>query len=63
MRNYIKHWFWFVKESHSFLGEFKLISLYKAFRFAKSMCAWDKLTPEQREAWYLSGEGRTLYFH
>lgn len=37
-------------------------SLLKAHGFAKSMCKWDMMTAEQREAWYLSGEGRTIVF-
>jgi hypothetical protein len=32
----------------------------KAFRFARDMCKWDKMTSNQREEWYLSGEGRTM---
>lgn len=64
---YIKHWFWFMKESYSFMqGHNKILittrGIPKAFRHAKIMCAWDKLTPQQRENWYLSGEGRTLEF-
>lgn len=62
MKNYIKHYVWFVKESRSFLGEFRWSSLVKGFSHAKSMCAWDKATPQQRENWYLSGEGRTIEF-
>ena len=59
---YLKHYFWFVKTSYSFLGEFRWSSLVKGFRHARDMCAWEKLTPAQREAWYLSGEGRTFEF-
>lgn len=60
---YIKHWIWFVKESYSFMGnKFYLNSITKAFSHARLMCAWERLTPEQREQWYLSGEGRTLEF-
>jgi len=58
---YMKHYLWFVKESRSFVGEFRWSSLIKAFGHAKVMRQWDKLTPNQRENWYLSGEGRMFY--
>jgi hypothetical protein len=65
--NYIKHFVWFMKESYSFMrGHNKLWvtvqAIPKAARHAKVMSKWDKLTPAQREAWYVSGEGRTLEF-
>ncbi len=37
-------------------------SFPKAFVFAKDMCKWDKLTSQQREDWYASGEGRIFEF-
>ena len=65
--NYIKHWIWFMKTSYSFMkGHNKLwitfTGIPKAFNHAKVMCKWDKMTNEQREAWYASGEGRTIEF-
>ena len=60
--NYIKHWIWFVKQSRSFMGKFYWISFIKAFSHAKLMCKWDKMTSAQQEAWYASGEGRTIDF-
>jgi hypothetical protein len=67
MKNYIKHWLWFTKESYSFMRGYNKISvtfgiLRRGHGFAKSMCQWDKMTAKQKEAWYLSGEGRTLEF-
>lgn len=64
---FFKHWIWFMKESYSFMsGHNKLwITLNgipKAFSFARNMCKWDRMTSEQKEAWYLSGEGRTIEF-
>jgi hypothetical protein len=62
MMKYMKHYLWFVKESHSFVGGFKWSSLIKGFQHAKFMRRWEKLTPIQRENWYASGEGRTIEF-
>lgn len=64
---FIKHYLWFVKESYSFMqGHNKLYITYwaivKGFSYAKDMSAWDKATEQQREAWYASGEGRTIDF-
>lgn len=65
MRRYIKHYYWFMRESYSFMAPrskvwITLTGIKKAHRFARSMCKWDKMTDDQREAWYLSGEGRVL---
>lgn len=65
MKNYIKHWIWFMRESYAFMQGHNKIKITiqgipKAFEHAKVMCAWDKLTLEQREIWYLSGQGRTI---
>ena len=64
MKNWIKHYAWFMKESATFIGKPLLYLIFtaqkKAVKFANGMCKWDALTPKQREAWYLSGEGRTL---
>lgn len=67
MKNYFKHWIWFMKTSYSFMeGHNKLKvtiqGIPKAFHHARIMCQWDKMTPQQRENWYVSGEGRTMYF-
>lgn len=64
---YFKHYIWFMKESYSFMGHknklwITINGIFKAHRFAKSMIKWEKATPEQRETWYLSGEGRTFEF-
>lgn len=64
---FIKHWLWFYKESYSFMGHKNKVwitfaSFPKAFVFAKDMCKWDKLTSQQREDWYASGEGRIFEF-
>lgn len=66
VKRYMKHWIWFMKESYSFMQGHNVIyitfsGIPKAFKYAKDMCEWDRLTAEQREAWYLSGEGRTFY--
>ncbi|CAH1205688.1 hypothetical protein PAECIP111893_02394 [Paenibacillus plantiphilus] len=65
MMRYIKYFLWFMRESYSFMRPHNklwitLIGITKAHTFAKDMRKWDKLTPEQREAWYLSGDGRML---
>jgi hypothetical protein len=63
--NFIKHFVWFIVESKKFLGcsyfkVFKDGGLTKGIQHAKTMCEWDKMTSAQKEAWYLSGEGRTF---
>jgi cobalamin-dependent methionine synthase I len=65
MVNWIKDFIWFIKESRSFMGYNTLEvimrdGISKAVWHANEMKAYRKLTPEQREAWYLSGEGRTI---
>lgn len=67
MSEYLKHWLWFIKESYLFMGHknkvwITMYSIPKAFVFARDMRKWDKLTAEQRENWYLSGEGRTFEY-
>jgi hypothetical protein len=56
-----------MKESYSFMQGHNVIwitlnGLPKAFTFANDMRKWDKLSQQQREDWYLSGEGRTFEF-
>jgi hypothetical protein len=58
--NYIKHFIWFIKESYSFMQGYNKIwitvnAIPKAFGHARFMSKWDRMTPEQREAWYVSG--------
>jgi hypothetical protein len=65
MKNYLKHYIWFWKESFSFMEgtpKHEIIwgCIQRGHKFAKNMYEWDKLNAEQREAWYLSGEGRTF---
>lgn len=67
MIRWIKHYIWFTKTSQSFMKGYNPIkvffqSLHKGIRHANNMCMWDSWTPEQREAWYLSGEGRIIEF-
>lgn len=67
MREYLRWYLWFMKESYSFMAPMSklrvtLTGIVRGHRFAKSMCQWDKMTPLQRENWYLSGEGRTFEF-
>lgn len=64
---YIKHFIWFMRTSYDFMAgtskwEITRRGMPKAHRHAMFMRKWEKLTPEQREAWYLSGEGRTIQF-
>jgi hypothetical protein len=64
MKQYIKHYLWFHKESISFMGHKSKLwvvcnGIVKAHKFALDMMKWERMSPEQREAWYLSGEGRT----
>lgn len=58
---YIKHFIWFINESANFLDKSKLWvlthGLIKAHKNSVFMCKWDKLTPEQRENWYINREG------
>lgn len=49
--NYIKHYIRFIKERYS---------LFKAHHHARDMCVWNKVITEQRKAWYLSDEARTI---
>lgn len=63
---WLGHYVWFLRESKSFLdcGYISLIlqgGLYKALKHANYMVKYEKLTPEQREALYVT-EDRTLYF-
>ena len=66
MFRFLKDFIWFIKESFSFMaGErdflfFKSL-IPKAIWFCKEQQNWYKLTPQKRETWYLSGEGRTMY--
>lgn len=63
---WLKHFFWFINESASFLGcsrigVLKQGGLSKAIKHANFMTKWDKMTPEQREHWYLT-EDRIMEF-
>jgi hypothetical protein len=64
MFRWLKHYAWFIKESQSFMAGYSpgitfAQSLYKGIRYAKNMRMWDKMTPSQREAWYLTAN-RTM---
>lgn len=66
MIKFIKYYFWFLKTSCDFLNEniyrvFRQGGLKKAYVHAKDMCVWDKMSPEQREYWYLNTD-RTMKF-
>jgi len=37
-------------------------SIGKGFSFASNMLVYERLTAEQKEAWYLSGEDRVMEF-
>lgn len=62
---WLKHFFWFIKESKSFMDvEYIRLILFmgciqKACQHANYMVKWDKMTPEQREYWYLTSD-RTI---
>jgi hypothetical protein len=67
----LKRWailyIWFIKESFSFMRGYNrayilFSSIIKGFGFASNTLAYERLTPQQRENWYLSGEGRTIRF-
>ena len=65
MRNFIKHYRWFWKESFDFMqGHNKLYitwgCIIKSIPYAISMCRWDKMTPNQKEDWYLTTD-RSMY--
>jgi hypothetical protein len=62
---WLKHYFWFIITSKKFIecGWIELFRkglLSRAISHANSMTKWNKLTQEEKEAWYLSGEGRTI---
>ena len=64
MIRYLKHYFWFWKESFSFMEGYPKSHIIKgclnmAPTFAKSMRQWDKMNKEQRENWYINSD-RTL---
>lgn len=66
MKNFIKHYLWFLKTSCKFLDEniygvIRQGGLKKAYVFAGDMCVRDKMTIEQRENWYLNSD-RTIEF-
>ncbi len=59
MKNFIKHYIWFLKSSCNFLdnnifGVIKKGGLKKAYTESKFMCKWDKMTSQQREYWYIN---------
>lgn len=65
MKRYLYWYFWFIKESFSFMRGYNkayilINSIQKGFRYAKDMCKWECLNTSQREAWYLSGHGRMM---
>ena len=67
MKKYLYWYFWFIKESFDFMQGYNKVwilfsSIKKGFKYAHDMCVWDNMTPQQRDSWYLSGEGRTLEF-
>ncbi|MBP2652618.1 MAG: hypothetical protein H6Q73_187 [Firmicutes bacterium] len=62
---WLKDFIWFVIASYGFMVGHRGINFWvtlvpKGIWFCKQQHAWRKLTPKQREAWYLSGEGRTI---
>jgi hypothetical protein len=64
MKRYLKHYFWFWKESFSFMkGANRLCIAWGCLKmapgFAKSMVEWDKMNREQRDCWYLNSD-RTI---
>ena len=67
MVKWVKYYLWFIKTSEAFMQGYNPIkiffqSLYKGIKFSNESCVYDKLTQAEKEAWYLSGEGRTLYY-
>jgi hypothetical protein len=63
---WLKHYLWFIFTSKKFTGYtwWKLIKegvFNKSFKHANSMVKWDKMTPEERELWYVN-EDRTIEF-
>lgn len=65
IKGFVKHYLWFWKESFSFMKGYNKLyiawgCLCKAHKHAIYMVWWDRMTPEQKEAWYLSGEGRVF---
>jgi len=64
--NWIKHFVWFIKESKhfldcSYLSLIKKGGIRKAIVHANFMVKWDKLSPKQKEIYYLT-EDRTIEF-
>lgn len=69
MMLYLKNYFLFIKMSIPFCKpQHPLKTIYqsifegKADWFAKEQVKWIKMTPEQRQSWYESGEGRVIEF-
>ena len=67
MKKWISYYFWFIKESFSFMRGYNKVwilfnSIAKGFSFASNSCAYDKLTAQQKEDWYASREGRVMEF-
>lgn len=60
---FVKWFIWYLKEFKKFSGKPFAVNFKNAVYCAKGMCEWDNLSPQQREVWYLSGEGRTMYFN
>ena len=59
MKNFIKHYKWFWIQSFDFMqgySKLHIISgcILKSVPFAIGMCKWDRMTPVQREQWYLT---------
>lgn len=66
MRNFIKHYLWFIKESFSYMQGHNRVwilvnAVKKGYKFSLGMCQWDKMTAAQREYWYLTAD-RTIKF-
>lgn len=65
MINWVKHFIWFIRESYKYMAghrnyKFWLQIIPKSCLHACFMRKWDKMSPQQKEAWYLSGKGRTF---
>lgn len=62
----IKDAIWFIRVSSGYIDKSVWDILInhrdKINGFVHSNSQWRRLTPEQREAWYLSGEGRLVEF-
>jgi predicted RNA-binding protein with PIN domain len=64
MKTFIKQYFWFWKESFSFMKGYNMIyiiwgCLKQAHKFALDMARWEKLSLSERANWYINAE-RTI---